>query len=60
MDDIEKWRGILEVKIRTEKTRLEEAGTIINYMELVRDALDYRKWFAFQMFTNVEMRPENR
>lgn len=50
MDDIEKVAGHFRSKIRTEKTRLEEAGTIINYMELVRDALDYRKWFAFQMF----------
>ncbi|MEI3316527.1 SbcC/MukB-like Walker B domain-containing protein [Eubacterium ramulus] len=23
---------------------------MINYMDLVRDALDYRKWFEFQMF----------
>ncbi len=50
MEDIEKVAGHFRSKIRTEKARLEEAGTIINYMELVRDALDYRKWFAFQMF----------
>lgn len=50
VDDIEKVAGHFRSKIRTEKAKLEEAGTIINYMELVRDALDYRKWFAFQMF----------
>lgn len=49
-EDIEKVAGHFRSRIRTEKARLEEAGTIINYMELVRDALDYRKWFAFQMF----------
>ena len=37
-------------KWTAEKAKLEETGTIINYMELVRDALDYRKWFEFQMF----------
>lgn len=50
LDDIEKVAGHFRSKIRAEKTKLEEAGTIINYMELVKDALDYRKWFDFQMF----------
>ncbi|MDD2972871.1 MAG: TIGR02680 family protein [Lachnospiraceae bacterium] len=36
-------------KIKTEKTKLLEEGGAINYMELVRDAMDYRKWFEFQM-----------
>ncbi len=49
-DDIEKVAGHFRSKIRAEKAKLEETGTIINYMELVRDALDYRKWFEFQMF----------
>ena len=30
--------------------RLEEANTTVNYMDLVRDALDYREWFEFHMF----------
>ena len=50
LDDIEKVAGHFRSKIRAEKTKLEETGTIINYMDLVRDALDYRKWFEFQMF----------
>lgn len=50
LDDIEKVAGHFRSKIRAEKAKLEETGTIINYMELVRDALDYRKWFEFQMF----------
>lgn len=50
MEDIEKVAAHFRSKIRTEKRRLEEDGGVINYMELVRDALDYRKWFAFQMF----------
>ena len=49
-EDIEKVAEHFRSKIRTEKMRLEEEGALINYMELVRDALDYRKWFEFQMF----------
>ncbi len=50
IEDIEKVAGHFRSKIRTEKMRLEEEGGVINYMELVRDALDYRRWFAFQMY----------
>lgn len=50
MEDIEKVAGHFRSKVRTEKMRLEEEGGTINYMELVRDALDYRKWFEFQMY----------
>lgn len=49
-EDIEKVAGHFRSKIRMEKMRLEEEGGLINYMELVRDALDYRKWFEFRMF----------
>ncbi len=48
-DDIEKVAAHFRSKIKTEKQRAEEAGETINYMDLVRDALDYRKWFEFQM-----------
>ncbi len=50
VEDIEKVAAHFRSKIRMEKLRLEEEGSLINYMELVRDALDYRKWFEFQMF----------
>jgi uncharacterized protein (TIGR02680 family) len=50
VEDIEKVAGHFRSKIRMEKARLEEVGGLINYMELVRDALDYRKWFEFRMF----------
>lgn len=50
MEDIQKVAGHFRSKIRMEKLKLEEDGTMINYMELVRDALDYRKWFEFRMF----------
>ncbi|MDY3747087.1 MAG: SbcC/MukB-like Walker B domain-containing protein [Lachnospiraceae bacterium] len=50
MEDIEKVAAHFRSKIRTEKQRLEENGSVINYMDLVRDALDYRQWFAFQMY----------
>lgn len=50
MEDIEKVAGHFRSKIRFEKMKLEEEDVLINYMELVRDALDYRKWFEFRMF----------
>ena len=50
MEDIEKVAGHFRSKIRSEKMKLEESDSLINYMELVRDALDYRKWFEFRMF----------
>lgn len=50
MEDIEKVAGHFRSKIRFEKMKLKEDGGLINYMELVRDALDYRKWFEFRMF----------
>ncbi len=49
-DDIEKVAAHFRSKIRTEKRLVEDDGLPVNYMDLVRDALDYRKWFAFQMF----------
>ena len=50
VEDIEKVAGHFRSKIRMEKMKLEDEGSVINYMELVRDALDYRKWFEFRMF----------
>ncbi|MDD7642360.1 MAG: SbcC/MukB-like Walker B domain-containing protein [bacterium] len=50
MEDIEKVAAHFRSKIRMEKRKLEEAGGMINYMELVREALDYRRWFEFQMY----------
>lgn len=50
MEDIEKVAAHFRSKIHTEKQKLEENGSVINYMEMVRDALDYRKWFGFQMY----------
>lgn len=48
-EDIEKVAAHFRSKIRTEKQRAEEMGNTVNYMDMVRDALDYRKWFSFQM-----------
>ncbi|MCM1568818.1 MAG: TIGR02680 family protein [Roseburia sp.] len=55
-DDIEKVAAHFRSKIQTQKQIAEEAGESINYMDLVRDALDYRKWFEFQMsyYRNLE------
>lgn len=50
LEDIEKVAAHFRSRIRAEKMKLEENQDMINYMDLVRDALDYRKWFAFHMF----------
>ena len=49
-EDIEKVAAHFRSKIRMEKRKVEESGGMINYMELVREALDYRRWFEFQMY----------
>lgn len=49
-EDIEKAASHFRSKIRTEKMMLQESGGVINYMDLVRDAMDYRGWFDFQMY----------
>lgn len=49
IDDITRVASHFRSKIRTEKMKQEEAGGMVNYMELVRETLDYRKWFEFQM-----------
>lgn len=50
LEDIEKVAMHFRSKIRMEKRAIEENGGVINYMELVRDALDYRRWFEFHMY----------
>ena len=40
MDDIERVAAHFRSKIRMEKQKLEEDNGVINYMDLVRDALD--------------------
>lgn len=37
-------------KIKAAKQEAAENGMATNYLEMVRDALDYRKWFEFKMF----------
>ena len=37
-------------KIHIAKQSAEENGETVNYSDLVRDALDYRKWFEFKMY----------
>jgi len=54
-EDIERVAKHFRSKIKTAKIALEDSGAAINYMELVRDALDYRKWFEFQMFYKRNM-----
>ena len=49
VDDISRVASHFRSKIRTEKMKQEESGGMVNYMEMVRETLDYRKWFEFQM-----------
>lgn len=49
MDDISQVASHFRSKIQTEKMKQEESGSVVNYMELVRETLDYRKWFEFRM-----------
>lgn len=49
MEDISRVASHFRSKIRTEKMKQEETGGMVNYMEMVREALDYRKWFEFRM-----------
>lgn len=49
MEDISQVAAHFRSKIQTEKMKQEETGGVVNYMELVRETLDYRKWFEFRM-----------
>ena len=50
MEDIEKVAAHFRSRIQAEKAKLEENNGTVTYIDLVRDALDYRKWFEFRMF----------
>ena len=47
-------------RIAKEKQKMMERNEAINYMELVRDVLDYRRWFEFRMsyWRNTDNRNE--
>ena len=49
-EDIERISAHFRNKIYTVKQTAEENGEVLNYSDLVREALDYRKWFEFKMF----------
>ncbi len=49
-EDIERISAHFRNKIYTVKQIAEENGEVLSYSELVREALDYRKWFEFKMF----------
>lgn len=48
-EDIEKLSAHFRNKVYTAKRLAEENGEVVNYVDLVRDALDYRKWFEFKI-----------
>lgn len=48
-EDIEKVSKHFRSKIKTAKQIAEDKGELYNYQDLIRDALDYRKWFEFHM-----------
>ncbi len=49
-EDIEKVSVHFRTRIHNAKRMAQENGDSVNYMDLVRDALDYRKWFEFCMY----------
>ncbi len=49
-EDIEKISAHFRNKIYMVKRMAEENGEVLSYSDLVREALDYRKWFEFKMF----------
>ncbi len=59
-EDIEKISVHFRNKIYMVKQMAEENGDVVSYMDLVREALDYRKWFEFRMYyyRNEENRRE--
>lgn len=48
-EDYEKLSAYFKEKIEFEKRQFEERGEDINYSELVKNVLDYRKWFEFRL-----------
>lgn len=48
-EDIDKVSRHFRSKIMTAKQFKEDSKEVINYADLVRDALDYRRWFEFHM-----------
>lgn len=49
-EDIERISAHFRNKIYAVKQTAEENGEVLSYSDLVREALDYRKWFEFKMF----------
>ncbi len=49
-EDIEKISVHFRNKIYMAKQTAEENGDLVSYVDLVREALDYRKWFEFRMY----------
>lgn len=49
-EDMEKVSAHFRSKIQTAKLIAEEKEDVFNYGDLIRDALDYRKWFEFHMY----------
>ncbi len=49
-EDMAKVSAHFRSKIQTAKHLAEDRGDIFNYGDLIRDALDYRKWFEFHMY----------
>ena len=48
-EDIQKVSDHFRSKIQMAKQIAKENGEAVNYADMVRDALDYRKWFEFRM-----------
>lgn len=49
-EDIERVAAHFRSKVQIAKLTAEENGEVVNYADLVREALDYRQWFEFKLY----------
>jgi len=49
-EDIDKVSTYFRKRINIEKQSAQEKGDIVNYSDLIRNALDYRDWFEFKIY----------
>lgn len=57
-EDIEKVSAHFRSKIATARRAAEESGIVVNYSDLIRDALDYRKWFDLKLLFRRSLAPK--
>ena len=56
-EDVDRVAEHFRTKIQVAKRNAIESGEIVNYLELVRSALDFRQWFEFRMYYTRSKEP---